>query len=267
MNPPLVSVLIVTHNAEAYIQATLKSCLNQSCSSFEILILDNGSTDRTRELISQNSDQRIRLLTSPTNLGPYRGLNQLLEQARGDFIAIQDHDDLWLPEKIARQVQYLTEHQEVAACGTLTFYYYEERKILILPPNPEQTTFVDHTSLIFRRGTHRYDPDQPLPDEQFERETLRRHGQIACLQDGLTIHRIRHDGQNLSSQRTRGNIRGAWSHFRLTGYRDVLGSLMFILNSLLPSRLRWWVRRHITLRRARWLSREEFARRYQFSLS
>lgn len=264
---PLVSVLIVTYNAERYIEATLRSCLDQTYPATEILVWDNGSTDQTRAKIARFNDSRIRLTAGPSNLGPYQALNELLAQAKGEYIAIQDHDDLWLPTKLAQQVQYLADHPQVVACGTLTFYYYEERQVLILPPNPEQTAFVDHTSLVFRRHDVRYDPRQPLPDEQFERETLRQFGSLACLQSGLTIHRIRHDGQNLSSQRVRGNIRGAWSHLRLTGYRDVAGLFMFIGLAYLPSAVRWWLRKYVTLRRATWLTRQQFTHNYQFTIT
>ncbi|MBI5467150.1 MAG: glycosyltransferase family 2 protein [Candidatus Kerfeldbacteria bacterium] len=267
MNQPLVSILIVTYNAERYIAATLRSCLDQTYPATEILVWDNHSTDATRTIINQIGDSRVHLTAGPSNLGPYQALNELLAQARGELIAIQDHDDLWLPTKLEQQVRYLTDHLSVAACGTLTFYYYEERQTLISPPNPEQTAFVDHTSLVFRRSAARYDPRQPLPDEFFERDTLRRQGTIACLQTGLTIHRIRHDGQNLSSQRVRGNIRGAWSHFRLTGYRDVAGLLMFLGLAYVPAGIRWWLRRHLTLRRATWLTREQFTNTYQFTIT
>lgn len=267
MNQPLVSILIVTHNAEAFIAATLRSCLAQTYAKTEILVWDNGSTDKTCVVIEQFNDSRIRLKTSSTNLGPYHALNELLDLVQGELVAIQDHDDLWLPTKIEQQVRYLSDHPGVVACGTLTFYFYEERQLLILPPNQEQTSFVDHTSLIFRRDDARYDPGQSLPDEHFERVTLPKKGTIACIQAGLTVHRIRHDGKNLSSRRTRGNIRGAWSHLRMTGYRDVTGTLMFLALDYLPSGMRWWLRKNNTLRHAQWLTPEQFTSRYNFTIT
>ncbi len=142
---PLVTILIVTYNAERYIAATLQSCLSQTYQSIEVLILDNASEDRTIHLIRSFNDLRIKLRQSQKNIGPYAGLNELLPLAKGSYIAIQDHDDLWFPEKIERQVSYLGQHSEASGCGTLTFYYYEDRQLLILPNNGEVTDFVDHT--------------------------------------------------------------------------------------------------------------------------
>lgn len=266
MNQPLVSILIVTYNAERFIGATLRSCLDQSYTNTEIIIWDNASTDQTTAVIKQFNDARVRLTMNDSNIGPYQGLNSLLEQAQGEYVAIQDHDDLWLPKKIEQQVQYLADHPQATACGTRTFYFYEEQQVLVLPKNQEKTNFVDHTSLMFRRGSVRYDPQQQLPDEYFERVTLRQRGELACLQNALTVHRIRHDGKNLSSRRTRGNIRGAWSHFRLTGYRDLPGLLVFLVLAYVPTGPRWWLRRHVTLRRAEWLTLEQFDTRYRFRL-
>src|SRR3990167_596097 len=116
----LVSVLICTYNAEKFIKSTLESVLNQSYKNIEVLILDNGSTDKTvpiiRTLALHNAQPltyevrkgpSIRLIESKKNLGPYKGLNVLLELAKGKYIAINDHDDIWHPEKIKKQVSFL----------------------------------------------------------------------------------------------------------------------------------------------------------------
>lgn len=103
----MVSVILCTYNAENYIRATLESILCQSYTSIEILILDNNSKDITVEIIKSYKDTRIHLYPSEKNLGPYGGLNFLLEKAKGDYIAIQDHDDLWHPQKLAKQIAFL----------------------------------------------------------------------------------------------------------------------------------------------------------------
>ncbi len=120
---------------------------------------------------------------------------------------------------------------------------------------------------MFRQGTERYDITQPLPDEFFERSTLRSKGRLLCLQQGLTVHRIRSDSQNLSSQRVRSNIRGAWSHFRLTRYRDLPGLFMFLALAYVPEGFRWWFRRRVTLRRARWFTVAQFDQQFHFYLT
>jgi glycosyltransferase involved in cell wall biosynthesis len=109
---PKVSVVLCTYNAEKYIRATLESILYQSFKDIEILILDNNSKDTTINIIKTYKDARIYLYPSEKNLGPYGGLNFLLKKAKGEYIAIQDHDDLWHPEKLAKQVAFLEKNKK-----------------------------------------------------------------------------------------------------------------------------------------------------------
>lgn len=266
MKQPLVSILIVTYNAERFISAAVKSCLAQTYANTEILIFDNASADRTGERITLMNDPRIRLIRSDRNIGPYAGLNQLLEHAQGQYIAIQDHDDLWLPEKLDRQIAFLEHQAGFIACGTGTYYFFENRDMCILVPKPLETNFVDHTSLVFRRGNVRYAPSRPLPDEYFEMMTLRRLGKIACLPEGLTVHRIRGDKKNLSTSRTKSNVRGAWEHFRLTGGKDVSGLFLFLIAGWLPEKATWFIRRYWTFRNAQWIAAPDFEQQHHIQL-
>src|SRR5680860_1452252 len=101
---PKVSVLICTYNAQKYIETTLQSILDQSYTTLEILILDNNSTDHTLDILQKFTDKRIQIFPSKKNLGPFGGLNFLLEKSIGEYVAIQDHDDIWHPEKIEKQI-------------------------------------------------------------------------------------------------------------------------------------------------------------------
>lgn len=255
----MVSILLVTYNAERYIGATLRSCLNQTYSNIELLILDNASTDRTVTIITEIRDSRVTVVHQSENIGPYAGLNVLLQRAKGSYIAIQDHDDLWLPTKIERQIHFLKGNNDYVACGTLTYYYFEDRQTLVIPKNSLDTDFVDHTSLMFRRGTVSYQPTRALPDEHFERKALKKYGKIRCLQEPLTVHRIRDDKKNLSSHRVHWNMPGAWEHLQLTKYRDLPGSLLMIFAGSIPSQVLWFIRRKITLRNAKWLDKKSVA--------
>ena len=109
---PKVSILLCSYNAELYVRDTLQSLLNQTYVNIEILILDNNSKDTTVEIIKSYKDTRIHLYPSEKNLGPYGGLNFLLEKAIGNYIAIQDHDDIWHSEKIKKQINFLEQHKK-----------------------------------------------------------------------------------------------------------------------------------------------------------
>jgi glycosyltransferase involved in cell wall biosynthesis len=109
---------MAVYNGEPYLHEALESILQQSFGDFEFLIINDGSTDRTREIVLSYSDPRICLLDNPGNLGLTRSLNRGLALARGEFVARQDADDISEPQRLARQVAFLQAHPEVALLGT-----------------------------------------------------------------------------------------------------------------------------------------------------
>jgi glycosyltransferase involved in cell wall biosynthesis len=101
---------------------------------------------------------KIKLIKSTENLGPYRGLNRLLDEAHGDYIAIQDHDDIWKAEKLEKQIDFLETHPEYIGCGTKTVMYYEGDKKYFEYFLEKTNFFTVHPSLLFRYdGKFRYD--------------------------------------------------------------------------------------------------------------
>jgi glycosyltransferase involved in cell wall biosynthesis len=115
---PRVTVLMSVYNGERFLAEALESILAQTWTDFEFLIINDGSTDRSRKIILSYGDPRIRLLDNPTNIGLTKSLNRGLELARGDMIARQDADDLSHPARLSKQVAFLEEHPEVALLGT-----------------------------------------------------------------------------------------------------------------------------------------------------
>jgi glycosyltransferase involved in cell wall biosynthesis len=116
--PPLISVCMPVYNAEQYVAEAVESILGQTLGDFEFLILDDGSTDGTRPILEGYAarDRRIRL-TSRANRGLVATLNELIDQARGEFLARMDADDIALPERFRRQVDYLRAHPECSVVG------------------------------------------------------------------------------------------------------------------------------------------------------
>ncbi|HNF88001.1 MAG TPA: glycosyltransferase [Thiobacillaceae bacterium] len=108
--PPSVSVVIPTYNCEAYISETLGSVLAQTFRDLEILVVDDGSRDRTREIVAAYGPP-VRLLTQE-NARVCAARNRGLSEARGRFVCFMDHDDYWFPDKLARQVAALEAHPE-----------------------------------------------------------------------------------------------------------------------------------------------------------
>lgn len=107
---PLVSIVIPSYNSEKYIADTIDSILKQSLKDFELIIVDDGSKDRTPAIVSEY-ESPVRLITQ-TNAGVCVARNRGLKEAQGQFICFMDHDDYWFPEKLARQIEVFTSHPE-----------------------------------------------------------------------------------------------------------------------------------------------------------
>jgi glycosyltransferase involved in cell wall biosynthesis len=105
-NSPLVSVIIPAYNAEAFIGETLKSVLSQTYKDIEVLVVDDGSQDRTSEIVESfaTADSRVTLLRQ-SNKGATGARNLAIVKSRGDFIAPIDADDIWYPQNLEKQVQ------------------------------------------------------------------------------------------------------------------------------------------------------------------
>jgi len=110
------------HNGAGYLGDAIRSILAQTHKDFELLIIDDGSTDGSVGVINEFSDPRIRLERNPVNLGLIATLNRGLELARGEFIARMDADDISLPERLACQLELMRTRPQLGVCGT----YYEQ---------------------------------------------------------------------------------------------------------------------------------------------
>lgn len=126
---PLVSVLMAVHNEERFIGPAIRSILRQTFRDFEFLIVDDGSTDRSRDVIESFNDSRIRLV-SRENRGLTASLNEGLGLARGSYVARQDADDLSLPTRLEREVALLGGHPEIGLVGTNYSVIDEEGDVL-----------------------------------------------------------------------------------------------------------------------------------------
>ena len=118
---PLVSVIIPAYNAIDYLAETIETVFSQTFQDFEIVIVDDGSTDDTAKLINQLSQEKPQIkLVSQANQGVSAARNTGIRQAQGKYIAILDADDLWEPTKLEQQVNSLENNPTVGLCYTWT---------------------------------------------------------------------------------------------------------------------------------------------------
>jgi glycosyltransferase involved in cell wall biosynthesis len=131
MKSPTVSVIMATYNHADFVEQAIISVLTQQGVDFEFLIADDGSVDRTRNVVSAVKDERIRFFPNEINRGACIVTNELIERASGEFIAIINSDDYWTtPDKLAYQVQVLRESPDVGACfGRVRFVDKDGRGI------------------------------------------------------------------------------------------------------------------------------------------
>src|SRR2546423_621530 len=115
---PPVSVYMPAFNVERYVADAVRSILTQTFADFELIVVDDGSTDRTPEIVRElaRNDPRIKLLSRP-NTGVSRASNEAIALARGEFLARMDSDDISMPDRLEKQVAYLRAHPDCVCVG------------------------------------------------------------------------------------------------------------------------------------------------------
>jgi len=156
---PRVSVLMPVYNGERYLREAIDSILNQTFTDFEFIIINDGSTDNSLEIIQSYDDSRIRIVNNETNIGLTKSLNKAIKRARGKYIARQDADDISLPHRFLEQLSYLERRPEIALLGTSVYHIDEQGKVLgrvIVPIKPGNKLLKEnqfnHGSTIFNKN-------------------------------------------------------------------------------------------------------------------
>jgi len=129
-NAPLISVVLPVYNVAPYIKEALDSVLNQTIQDFEIIVIDDCSTDNTLEVIESIKDARIRIIKKSENKGLIDSLNIGFTEAKGEFIARMDGDDLNTPDRFEKQLHILQNNSEITACGCWLQCFGTSNKII-----------------------------------------------------------------------------------------------------------------------------------------
>lgn len=161
---PRVTVFIPAFNREDYICTAINSMLAQEYTDFEILVVDDGSTDRTAERVAAYADPRVRLSVSQSNQGIPASRNRGLELARGEYIALLDSDDYSYPERLGTQVAFLDQNPDIVQVGSGCTLMDENGQLLKrvrrhpLKPDDIDAHLLFHCSLINRTIMARTEP-------------------------------------------------------------------------------------------------------------
>ena len=205
---PKVTVVIPVYNREKYVGEAIESILGQTFRDFELLVIDDGSTDRSQEVVRSYHDPRIRLVCNASNEGIPRTRNTGIHLARGEYLAFLDSDDWAYPERLAKQVAFLDGHHNYAAVGTWIIWMDEEgrslRRIKRKPVLPDeiaaqrlfQQGIENSTSMartaVLRAYEHREEFDISSDFDLWAR--IAAHHKLATLPDVLARRRM-HSGR------------------------------------------------------------------------
>lgn len=201
---PRVSVLMTIYNAEPYLKAAIDSLLGQTFQDWELIAVENGSTDDSRAILNRYADHRVRAFILPKNIGRTPALRYAFDQARGDYIAVLDADDISSPDRFLRQVEFLDQHADVSLVGSWAHYIDEHGKVFdeFEPPLNQEalqdclgwTNPIVHSSAMYRRQLAR--EAGGYPDEIVWAQdmglilALARNGKIAMIGDYLCQLRV-----------------------------------------------------------------------------
>lgn len=139
MAEPMVSVLMPNHNGGRFLAKSIDSVLSQTFQDFELIVVEDGSTDDSAAILAGYTDPRLRVITLAQNEHICYALNIGLQQARGTYIARLDSDDCWMPDKLEKQIGYMLSHPECGASFTWVEVVDEEERLL----SREESPFVD----------------------------------------------------------------------------------------------------------------------------
>lgn len=158
---PLLSVVLPVYNGRKYLAEALQSVLGQSFTDFELLVIDDGSSDSSGEVVKQFKDARIQLIENPANMGLVPTLNKGLSLCRGDFIARMDADDICEPDRFAKQIAFFQAHPEIDIVGSaIRFFGAISNPYVFTFPSEHESIRVAllfycslaHPALMFRRS-------------------------------------------------------------------------------------------------------------------
>lgn len=214
-----ISILLPVYNGADFLQIAVESILKQTYNHWELIIIDDGSTDSTFEILSQFRDPRIHVYQNQSNIGITKTLNRALKLAKGDFIARLDADDIAHPNRLSEQLSYLAGHPQVALVGSWADVL-PSKEVWQTPTSPKQVEVellfrncLFHSTLMWRRDLElKYDESfRYAQDYELTSRLVAENNQIAVIPQPL-ISYLTHDASisskfNLEQYRLANQVR------------------------------------------------------------
>lgn len=233
----LVSIIVPVYNVERFIRETMDCVVAQTYQQWELLLVEDGSGDRTvsiiEDYIRESGEKRIRLIRQPGNFGAARARNRGLKEAKGRYIAYLDADDLWVPEKLERELAFMKDRDAAFAFTGYEFVNEDGRstgKVVRVPETLNYRQALKNTTIF--TTTVMFDTDKidrnllEMPIIKSEDTALwwkiLRNGYTACGLDENLV-KYRRAGRTLSSNKLEA-MRRIWNLYRRAEGMGVLNS-------------------------------------------
>ena len=260
---PEVSVIMSAYNDERFIREAVESILNQTFKDFEVIIINDGSTDNTGEVLGSFKDERIKVINQD-NMGVSKSRNKAIELSKGEYVAMIDADDISLPKRLEKQVNFLDEHKDTGFVGTAAESIDEKGDVLYTIPCIEdnetiQKTLLEkncfiHSSVMFRRKAFEkvsgYRNEIKYVEDYDLALRISEYYRIYNLKEILCKYRLNKEGVSFSKHRQQNNYallvrylakerRAARDENLEANFKKIIGRLDKD-NSIVPNLLSWW---------------------------
>lgn len=235
-----ISIIVPVYNVEKYIGETISSVRSQMYENWELILVTDGCTDQSAAIIekiqNETGDERIRLIRQPQNMGAARARNRGVEEATGRFIAYLDSDDLWKPDKLLKEIEFM---KRVGAGFAFTGYEFADEagcgtgRVVRVPPALNYRQALRNTTIF--TSTVMFDTEKiakaelVMPQMKSEDTALwwsvLRSGRTAYgLDENLVLYR--RSANTLSSNKLEA-VRRIWMLYRRAEHLSVLGSMYY----------------------------------------
>jgi len=204
MNQPIITVLMPVYNAERYLKEAIESILDQSYGNFIFLIINDGSKDRSGDIINSYDDERIHVINHEKNVGLVATLNEGLAKSNTELIARMDADDISEKDRIAKQIAYMKKHNNVLALGTGMKIIDQSGATLGYEPGIEKSeairrclavrNVIAHPSIVMRKSAvlkvGGYDPSSTESEDYELWLKLSDLGELSNINEPLIKYRV-----------------------------------------------------------------------------
>lgn len=206
---PLVSIIMLTYNRVQYLEKAIKSVISQTYTNWELIIIDDGSTDTTAALVKNIEESRVRYIKHENNAGLHARRKESLSYPKGSYVAVLDSDDFWISStKLQEQVDWLEEHIDCVLVGTFASLVdtegtafgtakYETGDVTIRNKILQRNQFTHSAVMIRRDALQQTKGYQPILAEDLELFLqLGKLGTFANIPAPMTAHRVHEQSEN-----------------------------------------------------------------------